>query len=74
MENKTVVSIKNALRAEEKQGYLNTGAIGGFGAFLHDVLPVLQKMATPEQWEVVQEIVREYELAPPRKRKACWTL
>lgn len=72
MKNKTIASIKNALRAESKQGYLNTGAIGGFGAFLHDILPELLKLTTPEQGEVLEQIDREYESVPPKKREALF--
>jgi len=71
---RVIESIAKAMRAEEKQGYINTGAIGGFGCFLREILWELQGVFTAEVFNELLTLASEYEQASPAKRKALFPI
>ncbi|MGI5900909.1 MAG: ATP-dependent DNA helicase RecG [Desulfitobacteriia bacterium] len=68
MEN-MIPGLLKALRAEEKQGYINTGALGGFSFFLSEALPFLKECLPAEEFEELRMAVSEYRYSAPQQRR-----
>lgn len=62
-------SINRAVKAEEKQGYINTGAIGGFSSYLYETLNGLDYAASPRTLAKIRAITQEYSRTSPYKRR-----
>ncbi|MHB1651084.1 MAG: ATP-dependent DNA helicase RecG [Desulfitobacteriaceae bacterium] len=68
-------NLQRALRTEEKQGFINTGVMGGFHAFLSGVVPRLEQLLP--QWDlgVLRQIAGKYPTSSPLKRREMiWVL
>lgn len=66
---KYIESLRRAMKAEAKQGYINTGALGGFSNFLVDILPLLKDSILPQRYEELKIIAEEYGQSSPLKRR-----
>ncbi|HHV65238.1 MAG TPA: ATP-dependent DNA helicase RecG [Peptococcaceae bacterium] len=64
-----IESLKRAVKAEERQGYINTGAIGSFSSYLLEVLAADKGLFPPEIWEKMTSLARDYSEASPYKRR-----
>jgi len=63
-------SVNRAMKAEEKQGFIDTGAVGGFSSFLLDSLAGLGGFFSAESLASMQRIAEEYHEVSPYKRRA----
>jgi len=61
--------LRKAVGAEEKQGYINTGAIGGFSFFLSEILPGLKGIFTAGVLEELRIMSVAYSGSSPSGRK-----
>lgn len=66
-------SINRAITAEEKQGCINTGAIGSFSGFLLEILSGSGNVFTPVSLEKMRVIVGCYSQSSPFKRRGLLT-
>ncbi|NLM20601.1 MAG: ATP-dependent DNA helicase RecG [Peptococcaceae bacterium] len=62
-------SLAKAMKAEEKQGYLNTGAMVSFSSFLLDILPKFSELLSAELLEEAKKLAEEYSQTSPRRRR-----
>ncbi len=62
-------NIERALVAEEKQGFANTGALGGFSTFLSGVVPRLGQLVPGAELSLIREIAGRYPTLSPLKRR-----
>ena len=67
-------SLAKAMKAEEKQGFLNTGAMVSFSSFLLDILPKFSELLSAELLEEVKELAEEYSRASPRRRRELFAV
>lgn len=65
-------SLLKAMRAEEKQGFINTGAIGGFSDYLLDSLEWLSHVVTADKMNRLKYLAEEYKAVSPYKRRGIW--
>ncbi|KUO65769.1 MAG: ATP-dependent DNA helicase RecG [Gracilibacter sp. BRH_c7a] len=63
-------SINRAIRAEEKQGFINTGAVGGFSVYLADAVSELSGIFSPEIKEQLTARAITYGESSPLKRRS----
>lgn len=61
--------LKRALTAEEKQGYTNTGVVGGFHFFLKGILARLEKLVPDQDFQVLRSIAEQYSHWNPVQRR-----
>lgn len=64
-----IQSIHRAIRAEEKQGHINTGAIGGFSNYLLDIFSTSQNIIPLEIVGQLRRVVERYSRSSPYKRR-----
>ncbi len=69
-----VNSLVKAMRAEEKQGHINTGAIGGFSSFLLDILPNLRDRLSAGVIEELRVLAADYCQSSPYKRQKLFAV
>jgi ATP-dependent DNA helicase RecG len=62
-------SINRAVRAEEKQGHINTGAIGSFSDFLLETLPAFSGVISSAMLARLTGIAKAYSLSSPWQRR-----
>ncbi|MGI6449886.1 MAG: ATP-dependent DNA helicase RecG [Desulfitobacteriia bacterium] len=62
-------SVKRAVRAEERQGHINTGAIGSFSSYLLEVLTTDLDVFPPEMLAKMRNLLQVYSEASPYKRR-----
>lgn len=62
-------SIHRAIRAEQKQGYINTGAIGSFSGYLSDIVPALKSVLPQLMLNNLQALATTYGESSPLKRR-----
>lgn len=62
-------SIKRAIRAEEKQGFINTGAMVSFSSFLQDTIPELSQFFSEHTNEKLRTIISDYSRSSPITRR-----
>lgn len=62
-------NLVKALVAEEKQGFTNTGVMGGFDAFLRGIIPRLQKLLPGHDYELLGSIANQYAHWSPLQRR-----
>lgn len=67
--DKMLQSINRAITAEEKQGYINTGAICGFSGYLLDILGGYRDAFAPELLARLKHYAEVYSRANPQKRR-----
>jgi len=65
-----IQSISRAIKAEEKQGCINTGAIGSFSCFLLETLPGFSDVLSEERVAGLRRIIETYGQSSPYKRRA----
>ncbi|UWG96164.1 ATP-dependent DNA helicase RecG [Dehalobacter sp. DCM] len=65
-------SLYKAMRAEEKQGFINTGAIGGFSDYWLDALSWLAQIVSRDKLERMKYLAQEYKAVSPYKRRGIW--
>ena len=53
-------NFQRALLAEEKQGFTNTGVLGGFSAFLRGILPRLEQLFPAHDMELLRNLALQY--------------
>ena len=64
-------NFQRALLAEEKQGFTNTGVLGGFNAFLLGILPRMVQLFPEKDMELLKKLAQNYsEWSPLRRREA----
>ncbi|MDP4127448.1 MAG: ATP-dependent DNA helicase RecG [Bacillota bacterium] len=64
-------NFQRALLAEEKQGFTNTGVLGGFNAFLRGILPRLGQLFPAHDMDLLKNLAQQYPtLSPLRRREA----
>lgn len=64
-------NFQKALLAEEKQGYTNTGVLGGFSAFLRGILPRLRQLFPNRDLSLLKSLAQQYSnLSPLQRREA----
>jgi len=64
-------NFQRALLAEEKQGFTNTGVLGGFNAFLRGILPRLEQLFPGKDMDLLRNLAQIYStLSPLRRREA----
>ncbi|NLI91384.1 MAG: ATP-dependent DNA helicase RecG [Peptococcaceae bacterium] len=65
-----IQSIHRAVRAEEKQGFINTGAMGSFSRFLLETLPSFSDFLSDELVMRLIRIIEDYNHSSPYRRRA----
>lgn len=65
----TIQSINRAIKAEIKQGYINTGAIGGFSGYMLDLLVLLNGYLTADLSAKLRTILEDYGRTSPWRRR-----
>lgn len=69
-QNHLFQSINRAIRAEEKQGFINTGAVGGFSGYLADTVSELKDLFPPKVMEKLKLLAVTYGESSPFKRRS----
>ena len=62
-------NLRRALLAEEKQGYMNTGVLGGFSAFLEGIIPRLKQLFPGYDLELLKKVSHNYAAWSPVRRR-----
>lgn len=62
-------NLRWALTAEEKQGFMNTGTLGGFHAFLQGISPRLQKLYPDYDFGLFKQVAGQYAGTSSLKRR-----
>ncbi|MDR3599182.1 MAG: ATP-dependent DNA helicase RecG [Desulfosporosinus sp.] len=64
-------NFQRALLAEEKQGFTNTGVLGGFNVFLRGILPRLEQLLPDNDMDLLRQLAQNYPtLSSLRRREA----
>ena len=64
-------NLQRALMAEEKQGFTNTGVLGGFSIFMRGILPRLEQLFPGYDMELLRNLAMQYpNWSPLRRREA----
>ncbi|KUO76932.1 MAG: ATP-dependent DNA helicase RecG [Desulfosporosinus sp. BRH_c37] len=64
-------NLQRALLAEEKQGFTNTGVLGGFNIFLRAILPRLEQLFPSYDIDLLRNLAMQYpSWSPIRRREA----
>lgn len=64
-------NLQRALLAEEKQGFTNTGVLGGFNVFLRGILPRLEQLFPAYDMDLLRNLAQQYpSWSPLRRREA----
>lgn len=71
--DQVIQSIFRAIKSEEKQGHINTGAIGGFSGYLHEIYADADNDFYPEFLAKLKKIAETYEKSSPYKRRGLLT-
>ena len=65
-------NFQRALLAEEKQGFTNTGVLGGFNAFLRGILPRLGQLFPDHDLDLLKNLVQQYPTWSPLRRREAF--
>ncbi|MFZ3130556.1 MAG: ATP-dependent DNA helicase RecG [Desulfosporosinus sp.] len=65
-------NFQRALLAEEKQGFTNTGVLGGFNAFLRGILPRLEQLFPVHNLDLLRNITQQYPTWSPLRRREAF--
>lgn len=63
-------NLQRALLAEEKQGFTNTGVLGGFNIFLRGILPRLEQLFPGYDMDLLRNLAIQYPNWSPLRRRA----
>jgi len=53
-------NLQRALLAEEKQGFTNTGVLGGFNVFMRGILPRLEQLFPGNDMDLLRQLAMQY--------------
>jgi len=65
-------NLQRALLAEEKQGFTNTGVMGGFNAFLKGILPRLEQLFPAHDMDLLRNLAQQYPTWSPLRRREAF--
>lgn len=65
-------NFQRALLAEEKQGFTNTGVLGGFNAFLRGIVPRLGQLFPAHDWNLLKNLAQQYAALSPLQRREAF--
>ncbi|KJR48703.1 ATP-dependent DNA helicase RecG [Desulfosporosinus sp. I2] len=66
-------NFQRALAAEEKQGFTNTGVLGGFNVFLRGILPRLKQLFPEKDLELLGKLAQNYPTWSPLRRREAFS-
>ena len=66
-------NFQRALLAEEKQGFTNTGVLGGFNAFLRGILPRLEQLFPSNDMDLLRQLAQNYPTWSPLRRREAFS-
>ena len=66
-------NFQRALAAEEKQGFTNTGVLGGFNVFLRGILPRLKQFFPEKDLELLEKLAQNYPTWSPLRRREAFS-
>lgn len=66
-------NFQRALLAEEKQGFMNTGVLGGFSVFLRGILPRLEQLFPGYDMELLRNLAFNYSTWSPLRRRDAFS-
>jgi ATP-dependent DNA helicase RecG len=66
-------NLQRALLAEEKQGFMNTGVLGGFSIFLGGILPRLEQLFPGYDMELLRKLAQNYSTWSPIRRRDAFS-
>ncbi|WP_407307590.1 ATP-dependent DNA helicase RecG [Desulfosporosinus sp. SB140] len=66
-------NLQRALLAEEKQGFMNTGVLGGFSVFLQGILPRLEQLFPGYDMELLRTLSQNYPTWSPIRRRDAFS-
>ncbi|AFM42549.1 ATP-dependent DNA helicase RecG [Desulfosporosinus acidiphilus SJ4] len=66
-------NLQRALIAEEKQGFLNTGVLGGFSSFLRGILSRLEQLFPGYDMALLRELAQNYSAWSPLRRREAFS-
>jgi ATP-dependent DNA helicase RecG len=66
-------NFQRALRAEEKQGFTNTGVLGGFNVFLRGILPRLEQLFPSGDLDLLKQLAHNYLTWSPLRRREAFS-
>jgi len=65
-------NLQRALLAEEKQGFTNTGVMGGFNAFLTGILSRLEQLVPVHDMDLLKNLALQYPTWSPLRRREAF--
>ncbi|HEY8909219.1 MAG TPA: ATP-dependent DNA helicase RecG [Desulfosporosinus sp.] len=65
-------NLQRALLAEEKQGFLNTGVMGGFNVFLRGIIPRLEQLFPSKDMDLMLSLAYGYPTWSPLRRREAF--
>lgn len=66
-------NFQRALLAEEKQGFTNTGVLGGFNVFLRGILPRLEQLLPGNDMDLLRQLAQNYPTWSPLRRREAFS-
>ncbi|MDR3540871.1 MAG: ATP-dependent DNA helicase RecG [Desulfosporosinus sp.] len=66
-------NFQRALIAEEKQGFTNTGVLGGFNVFLRGIIPRLEQLFPGKDMDLLGQLARNYPTWSPLRRREAFS-
>jgi ATP-dependent DNA helicase RecG len=66
-------NLQRALLAEEKQGFMNTGVLGGFNAFLQGIIPRLGQLFPSNDLDLIRTLANGYSTWSTLQRREAFT-
>ena len=66
-------NLQRALLTEEKQGFTNTGVLGGFSAFLRGILPRLEQLFPGSDMDLLRQLAHNYPTWSPLRRREAFS-
>lgn len=66
-------NFQRALLAEEKQGFTNTGALGGFHIFLKGIVPRLEQLFPGNDFDLLRKVAQQYSAWSPLRRREAFS-
>lgn len=65
-------NLQRALLAEEKQGFTNTGVLGGFNVFMRGILPRLEQLFPAHDMDLLRNLAQQYPTWSPLRRREAF--
>ncbi|TGE40140.1 ATP-dependent DNA helicase RecG [Desulfosporosinus fructosivorans] len=66
-------NLQRALLAEEKQGFTNTGVLGGFNVFMRGILPRLEQIFPGYDMDLLRSLAMQYPSWSPLRRREAFS-